>query len=942
MIQTIAVGEQHLYTVTLEPGDFIELTLDQSGDNMDLVLRDPMERVVLEVDTPSGPYSRERLFAIAETAGEHGVEVVLQGQVGGEYRLSLETRRATAGDRMRARACRLLYKGWLAGDLEEEALAEAEAEAEEALALWRQLGDGYLETVAQIRLGRLHLGRGELEEAEGRFSAARERAESLELRDLLPEILLGSGQTLVEEGRPEDAESAFREALVAATGVEDRWRVGVVCNELGRFLYDHRRNARETLDLLSQAVDVFSELSDDGQKAHALHNRGRMLLWLGREDDALRDLEEALELKQGDNGESVAKTLLEIGWIHLGMGDEAGAEERILFALELAGGNHHAKLTASCLDRLGTLYRRQRRLPEAREVYRHALQGFRELEDQGNEAHALNNLGRIYVELGELDRAFVLLGKALDAFKELEDRSGRAYALANRAEASIRRDDLRSAIGDLDQALTLHEDLRSETGSPAIRATYLETVYDHFQRYIDLAMELETREAGKGWIVKALDAVERSRARSLLDLVSQLDLTRRPEDEPTEAGLAKPRKLEEIRGALDRDTGLLVFALGPQRSFVWLVGADKARWGILPSRMQIQQQVQSLVKALRSPPDALFQEESLDFELENLGEMLLGPLGLDSTSAPLPHRLVVIPDGPLHYLPFEALRYGKRYLQEDHEVVLLPSASVLVALRERRAAQPVPPPPGLLAVLADPVFEPDDDRLDAEAKERAQTAASGEGVALESLSRLRESANEADSVLSWVSEAPSTCRWDKRCFGASRDAMLSGRLEDFRLVHLATHAVLDDDSPERSRVVLSQFDQNGGIRPGAVYSYEIAGLELNADLVVLSACETALGEEIRGEGLVGFPQSFFEAGADRVLVTLWNVDDRATAKLMKRFYDGLLGEGLSPGEALRRAQAALRDVDGYVAPYYWAPFILIGDWAPLPSTLRASPCLKTQ
>jgi CHAT domain-containing protein len=163
---------------------------------------------------------------------------------------------------------------------------------------------------------------------------------------------------------------------------------------------------------------------------------------------------------------------------------------------------------------------------------------------------------------------------------------------------------------------------------------------------------------------------------------------------------------------------------------------------------------------------------------------------------------------------------------------------------------------------------------------------------------------------------------------ANRETVLSGRLARYRVVHFATHGVLDAAHPELSGIVLSQVDSRGRPREGFVRAHEIYRLSLPADLVVLSACSTALGREIHGEGLVGLTRGFQYAGARAVLVSLWEVEDRATAELMRLFYRELLQRGRTPAAALRAAQTALRRKPGWRAPYYWAGFVLQGDWRP--------------
>jgi CHAT domain-containing protein len=310
--------------------------------------------------------------------------------------------------------------------------------------------------------------------------------------------------------------------------------------------------------------------------------------------------------------------------------------------------------------------------------------------------------------------------------------------------------------------------------------------------------------------------------------------------------------------------------------------------------------------------------------------------------------VALVPDGGLAYLPFDVLpEPGGRDtpLCAGHEVVVLPSASVLVALRDRSAHRPSPP--RRLAVLADPLL-----RAPGAGPGTAPGAASGSAagapgaalargvppgggaatrtlhdLGLRQLEPLPYSRQEAQAILALV---PAADRLDATGAAASRQLVVGGQLAPFGILHFATHALVHPRMPELSGIALSMFDEHGRPQEGFLQSYEIADLRLSAELVVLSACRTGLGQELRGEGLVGLTQSFFHAGAARVVVSLWNVDDRATARLMAHFYGELLSGGRSPAAALRAAQLALRAEPRWAAPYYWAGFELQGDWRPLP------------
>jgi len=239
------------------------------------------------------------------------------------------------------------------------------------------------------------------------------------------------------------------------------------------------------------------------------------------------------------------------------------------------------------------------------------------------------------------------------------------------------------------------------------------------------------------------------------------------------------------------------------------------------------------------------------------------------------------------------------------------------------------PAPRQLAVFADPVFQADDPRVDSSGARvadggqlRSDTGLNGAVGGLD-FRRLRFSGREAERIARLV---PAGERLEATGFAASRDAATSPALAGYRYVHFATHGVVDATYPELSGLVLSLVDEQGRPADGFLRLHDLYNLELNAELVTLSACRTALGQEIRGEGLIGLTRGFMYAGAERVVASLWDVQDRATAEIMSRFYTAILEEGLAPAAALRRAQLSMQGEPRWSDPYYWAPFVLQGEW----------------
>jgi CHAT domain-containing protein len=270
----------------------------------------------------------------------------------------------------------------------------------------------------------------------------------------------------------------------------------------------------------------------------------------------------------------------------------------------------------------------------------------------------------------------------------------------------------------------------------------------------------------------------------------------------------------------------------------------------------------------------------------------------------------------------------------DNEIVSLPSASAIAV--QRKGLQGRKQAANGVAVIADPVFSNNDERLRSNvriaAKRQDQTDAVGGTRIIEHLAddsgklairRLRFTRQEAEQILA---VAPRATNFRAIDFQANRRTATGGELSKYRYVHFATHGYLDSERPDLSAIVLSLVDEQGKPQDGFLRAHEIYNLNLPAELVVLSACQTGLGKEIKGEGLVGLTRGFMYAGARRVVVSLWNVNDKATAEMMQHFYRGMLKARRTPAASLRAAQIEMWRQKQWQSPYYWAAFVLQGEW----------------
>jgi CHAT domain-containing protein len=610
--------------------------------------------------------------------------------------------------------------------------------------------------------------------------------------------------------------------------------------------------------------------------------------------------------------------------------------------------------------------------------------------DRRREAAVMANIARAHLEMGDPAGARERFLEALPLIQASGDRGNEATDLVHLARAERALGHLEEAHARIEEALRFTESLRGSIPALGERALYMAKTRDRYDLLIDILMDLNERHPDQGWDAEALHASERAKARSLVDLLAEarIDLrqgidpdllarerslesqieTRRRDAErklaepptpssapegrsldallaefedvegklrtanPRFAALARPQPLtvKEIQQqVLDSDTVLLEYDLGDERSFVWAVTAGGITSHTLPPRAEIEAAARRVSEAWSG--GAALPEPEAARRARKLSRMLLGPVAGELGR----RRIAVVAEEALLYVPFAALPSpGTGFaspLIAGHEVVSLPSATTLAVLR-REATHRSVPDRHRVAVLADPVFERDDLRISgrdrgASSTEGARTSEdltrSMRDAGLPRLERLSGSRREAEGIAAMAGKEETLMALD---FQANRSTAMGSDVSRSRIVHFATHAFLDGRHPELSGIVLSLFDERGRPADGFLQTRDVYKLDLSADLVVLSACQTALGKEIRGEGLLGFSRGFMYAGAPRIVASLWKVPDRATAELMKRFYEGMFAKRLRPAAALREAQAALRRERRWSSPYYWAAFTLQGDW----------------
>jgi CHAT domain-containing protein/Tfp pilus assembly protein PilF len=426
---------------------------------------------------------------------------------------------------------------------------------------------------------------------------------------------------------------------------------------------------------------------------------------------------------------------------------------------------------------------------------------------------------------------------------------------------------------------------------------------------------------------------------------------------PRFATLTKPQPatLKDTQRQLDDETLLLEYSLGDKRSYLWAVTPNSVEGFELAPREQIEQAALRVIDSLagigKEKNESILQQQ---LRLETQFSDASGKLAKMVLERAVPllgsKRLVVVADGTLQLVPFAALPLSKNSvpLISEHELIYVPSASVLTLQRQELTKRK--PAARAVAVLANPVFELDDERVTSSRKRKpadsavtmqtqslsvgssAPTRSSNRDrdlnealrdVGVDRLSRLPYSQDEAVAIMNVV---PKGEVFAALGFAANRATATSPALSQYRIIHFATHGILNLEHPELSGIVLSLVDKNGAPQDGYLFLDDIYNLNLPAELVVLSACQTGVGRQVKGEGLIALTRGFMYAGAARLVASLWKVNDAATAALMSRFYKEMFINGKKPAAALQAAQLQLREQRRWSSPVYWAGFFIQGEW----------------
>ncbi len=780
------------------------------------------------------------------------------------------------------------------------------------------------------------------------------------------------GLTESFNGKPDPAIELHNKAIEIFQTIGNRNSEAVALNAVGQ-VYEDLKDYSTALVNYQKAAHIFHDRGALDFEPGTILKVAQMHRLMNHPDEALLYYETCLKLSRSAGQlRTEANALSDSAIVYAGQGRIKEAMRRSNTALKFYERIKDLRGQTDALNELGKTFLQSGKKVEAAEILRRALPLSEQAADTGTIVKTFCNLARAERALGRLDEALSLINRSLKKIEDLRRDVGSPdlrvsyfsgvrenYELAIDILAEL--DHARPGNGSAAEALVMSEKSRARALVDLIRESGADIRKGVPKEVIDREIELsgliqKQREYQRRLKLSGGDPSEIAELEDQIGKLKsdwqQLQAQIREQD-PHALSLARfqPLSLKDIQGELRQDDVLLEISLGDERSHLWMVTPDSFQHFELPDRKTIEEMSVEVYKSITKRQQLEGQADTNSIQAQvaeadklflqkapELSQMLFGQVATQLGTK----RLVLVVEGALQLVPFAALPAPSGLIESgaspewlilDHEIVQLPSIATLRAIRatekkNRDAADKI------AAVIADPVFTRDDARVQNSSLAPAVASAARDEKpppsttkALENLrngsARLIHSSEEADAI---AEAAPRGATLVAKGFDATRETALNARLGEYQIIHFATHGFLDTEHPELSGITLTTVDKNGVEKNGVMSLHDIYNMDLSAELTVLSACQTALGKDIKGEGFVGLTHSFISAGSKSVVASLWKVDDRATSALMADFYQSMLQKGMTPAAALRAARLKVMQDKRWGNPYYWAGFVVQGEY----------------
>jgi len=745
-------------------------------------------------------------------------------------------------------------------------------------------------------------------------------------------------------------------------------------NNLGLY-YWKIDNYAEALNHYDQSLKIAANESNLIDQADSLYNIGGIFKDIGEYEKSLEYSLKALEIDQIlRNKNSIAMDLNNIGITYRRKWFMTENKDDMLKSLKyfndsilLAKETDDKKTLIDVTNNIGTIYSDLKEYGKSLEYFTRACKIAEERRDRESASMIYNNMGIVQFNLGNFEESTKLYQKAIDLALEFQGGQVLWEAYLESANAYKKHQMYAEALQNYKNSISVIENIRSSINMEEYKAIYLgvNKRIEAYQNIIDLLYILKTRFPDRHYDQEAFDYLEKAKARAFLDslevssvnvsqgidmklsnrekevardiskLYTKLLMPELSDDErktaieqlksseekyeelkreiratsPAYANLRYPKSLtyKEIeRNILDSGVAYFCYSIGKEKSYGFVLSERGLKMFPIPSRQDIQNQVIEYRRAISD-------KENRDFRLgKELFKELVLP-GLDQEIK----KIIIIPDDVLNMLPFETLITDEKavhWLIQDYSISYAPSISSLRELDLRNGNKRNRSQKDIIA-FGDPYYGSNEEDNTGYGTDLFRDFYSAPTVGF---FRLRFSGLETQKISSLFKPAKRDVYLRE---SASEEQLKSKNLADYKIIHFATHGLIDDKKPARSSIILS-LDRDP-TEDGFLQMREIINLNMHADLVTLSACQTGLGQFIRGEGIEGLSRAFFYAGASSVLMSLWAVNDEATYQLMERFYYHLRSSR-SLMNALRIAKLEMINSSALSHPYYWAGFIISG------------------
>jgi CHAT domain-containing protein/tetratricopeptide (TPR) repeat protein len=1003
--QQIKPGEAFSYRVEAkEAGEYLQVNIIQRNIHVTSTLFGPNHHQVLKIFVPFGSNGIEPISIVTPASGTYTILVEASDSdenAGSIDVLITSQRKATAEDHTHYDAEQSFlradtWRSTLSIDSQKCAIQEFK----KALYMFRTLGDQRAEAQTINYLAYSLAILQDFEEAIDYLRPAISIWHSLH-------DPAGEAEALNNAAYAFSAIGEGEEALKALEKAGPLWRqAGDLNSEVTSLvnlggLYMDLGQAKEALQPLNDALKIIRKIKAPEMpdiESTIQKEIGRAYYSLNDPENAAKYLNEALRLLPKENGDATLRAAIvnSLGALYIKAGDYIRAFQLFQEAQALFHQTGQKAQEAIVLNNYGGAYRDVKAIQDKEKAINYykqslaILDGDVDAEHKGVEApdikaNSLYNLAVTQRDIGQLLSAKASIEEAINLLEILRQRVARknfreSYFASRHfyydlyIDILMRLHEKQPGAGYDGEALRASEQSRGRTlidlllskegniGDELSKET-IERI-----RAIQLGLATALRHRRKvlsgDYTPEQANVVEQE----VKEKATGFELIRESLVNSSAAVLVQlyPLSVEKIRELLDDDTTVLEYAIGEKRSFVWAISKKGpiVSKEIFTTRAEIRSMVTNLREKLterncdkknetesRRENRIKNGDEQFPEDAKKLSQEILAPISSSLGTS----RLVIIADGQLQLIPFEALpfpypneRTGNSFepLILNHEIVYLPSITTLAEIRRQREKRTTSTKP--IAIFADPVFEmPDSQALKQSINRKGKALINSDLVSRSATSeRVREltrggeclpdaqlfpplpgTLKEANNIIAAL--RPKAGEMLARKFDASISTISKAELSQYRFVHLATHAYVPSSSPEEAGLVLSRFNQRGESQPWFLGLAEINRLKLNADLVTLSACETGLGKDVEGEGLVGLARGFMYAGTPRVVASLWKVEDNATAELMSKFYQGIFKNKLTPAAALHAAQLYMyrNSVNlKWRLPYFWAAFVLEGDW----------------